>query len=67
MASKKRPTKECICGGDIVRVDLPPAVAAVSPDDHIWVHTETNSTHCYEDDSDAYAEPIDGSYGKVRW
>lgn len=53
--------QECVCGGLIREVELPPEIAKMVDGRCIWVHVSTFDTRCYPDVpvETATAEPYD--------
>lgn len=49
---------ECVCGGTIRQVALPPEIARLADRRFLWVHVSTLDTKCYPDD-EVTAEPYD--------
>jgi hypothetical protein len=41
--------KHCVCGLSVEEITLPKGIAALSGRQTIFVHVETNNTHCYPD------------------
>jgi hypothetical protein len=58
------PGPECVCGGELKAVPLPPGLAALAGQKTLLVHVHNNDTRCYPEsgntaDRAATAEPAE--------